>query len=69
MFRQEDTESTRFVIWFSSILRWVLGSIFIVLGCFYSGDGGLWALMLFGLAFIITGFIRPKRCLDDDCKM
>lgn len=69
MFRQEDTKSTRFVLWFSSILRWTLGLLFMGLGYMYFEEKSSWALILFGLVFFVTGFIRPKRCLDDDCKI
>lgn len=61
-----DTTSNKREIWFSRLLRWSLGLVFISGGIYYFHDGG-WPAILFGLAFIITGFFRPRRCLDDQC--
>jgi len=55
------------LIWFSRLLRWGLGIIFLVLGYLFSDDNSAWAFFLFGVVFIFTGFLKPKRCLDDKC--
>ena len=67
MFKENDTKDTRVAIWFSSILRWALGTLFIGLGLYYHADNSSWIIMLFGLVFIATGFFRPKRCIEDNC--
>jgi hypothetical protein len=65
---QEDNSDTRLVIWFSRILRWGLGGLFIWAGIHFDG---YWPAILFGAAFVITGFFRPKRCLEEgsDCSV
>jgi hypothetical protein len=68
MFKKNDTKDIRWVIWFSSALRWLLGLLFMVLGFVYRKEEGTWFLMIFGLVLIVTGFIRPRRCVDDGCK-
>jgi len=37
----------------------------------FRNDDSAWIVMLFGIVFIVTGFIRPKRCLEneDNCKV
>ena len=54
------------VFWFSRILRWVLGLLFIGAGILYINDGG-WPAILFGAAFLVSGFFRPRRCMDEGC--
>jgi hypothetical protein len=58
----------RKLVLFSSILRWVLGVIFLGVGIAYVKDGS-WPVMVFGVAFIVSGFFRPRRCLDDGCDL
>lgn len=62
------TMSDRKLVLFSSILRWVLGSVFLGVGIVYIRDGA-WPAILFGVAFIVSGFFRPRRCLDDGCDL
>jgi hypothetical protein len=62
---QQDTLETRRLIWFSRILRWTLGVLFTGAGVFFFRQGG-WPLLLFGGVFIVTGFLRPRRCLEED---
>lgn len=54
----------KMVIWFSKILRWSLGIVFIATGILYAGEGG-WPAILFGTLILITGFFKPKRCISD----
>jgi hypothetical protein len=56
------------LVLFSRILRWSLGIMFISAGIYYLKDGG-WPAIFFGLIMLITGFFRPRRCIDDSCDM
>lgn len=62
------TMSDRKLVLFSSMLRWVMGSVFLGVGIAYIRDGA-WPVILFGVAFIVSGFFRPRRCLDDGCDL
>lgn len=55
-------------VWFSRILRWVLGIIFIGAGIRYLNQEG-WPVLVFGIIIFITGFFRPRRCVDDQCNV
>jgi hypothetical protein len=66
--KKNDTKENKIAIWFSSILRWSLGLLFIFMGYIHSKEDGAWAIWGFGLIILITGFIRPKCCIDDNCK-
>ena len=50
------------------LLRWGFGVLFISIGIAYYNEGA-WAAILFGAIFLVTGFFRPKRCLQEDCKV
>jgi hypothetical protein len=56
------------IIWFSRILRWSLGSLFIWAGIHYFRDGA-WPALFFGSVLFITGWLRPRRCIDDQCDL
>lgn len=60
---------TTLVIWFSRILRWSLGMLLLLLGYTYAKDDYTWVLIVFGVLLVITGFLRPKRCLDNNCEI
>ncbi len=60
----KDSRETRQLVWFSRILRWVLGGGFIAVAIIYWKEGG-WPALLFGLLIFITGFFRPRRCVDE----
>lgn len=62
------TSSTKGVEWFSRLLRWGLGILFIIVGYIYFSDGG-WPAIIFGAAFFISGFFRPRRCIDGSCEL
>jgi hypothetical protein len=51
------------LIWFSRILRWALGVLFIVMGIRTGNDG---YAISFGAIILLTGFLRPRRCLEED---
>jgi hypothetical protein len=55
------------LVWLSRSLRWGIGTIFIVTGLVYFKEGG-WPALLFGGLMFITGFFRPRRCMDDQCE-
>ena len=50
---------------FSTAIRWFLGAVFTAVGILYYKEGG-WPAILFGAVMIITGFFRPRRCLDNE---
>lgn len=66
MFQSTDSRDTQIVIWFSSLLRWALGAAAIYFGYAFRTEGA-WPAMILGAILIITGFFRPKRCLEDGC--
>jgi hypothetical protein len=61
----KDDLTTRRLIWFSRLLRWSLGLLFVGAGIYYFKDGA-WPAIMLGAVLIITGFFRPKRCIDDE---
>lgn len=63
-----NTASSKNVEWFSSILRWGLGILFMFIGYIYWSEGG-WPAIVFGIAFFVSGFFRPKRCIDGSCEL
>jgi len=58
--------SERSIIWFNRILRWVLGGFFIAMGVLYASEGA-WPIIIIGGVLIATSFLRPRRCIDDEC--
>jgi hypothetical protein len=52
------------LIWVHRLLRWGLGVLFIGVGVIYWKEDA-WPAILFGSVMLVTGFFRPKRCLDD----
>lgn len=60
-----DDPATRRLVWFSRILRWSLGLLFIGAGIYYFKDGA-WPALLVGGVLLVTGFLRPRRCLDEN---
>ena len=63
-----DSKETTRLILFSRLLRWAFGILFISLGMVYYEEG-TWPAILFGTVFFMTGFFRPKRCLDEGCEI
>ncbi|HRP30582.1 MAG TPA: DUF2892 domain-containing protein [Agriterribacter sp.] len=63
-----NASSSKKVIWFSRLLRWALGVLFIAIGWMFFEDGG-WPALVFGAVFFVTGFFRPKRCIEDGCEL
>jgi hypothetical protein len=53
---------------FSRLLRWTLGAIFIGTGVYYFKDGA-WPAIVFGAVMFITGFFKPRRCIEDNCEV
>jgi hypothetical protein len=54
----------KMITWFSRLLRWSLGVIFIATGILHAKEGG-WPAILFGTLILITGFFKPKRCIGE----
>jgi len=67
--RKSDTKENKRAIWVSSIMRWSLGLLFIAMGFIHSKEEDAWVIQVFGLIILITGFIRPRCCIDDNCKI
>ena len=66
MIPEMNKKSDLGLVWFSRLLRWGLGIIFIGAGIAYYNEGA-WPALFFGSVLIITGFFRPRRCIDDQC--
>ncbi len=69
MIKENDSMQTKSIIWISSVLRWILGSSIACFGYLYRHEEKAWVAIVFGLLLIATGFIRPKRCIEDKCKI
>ena len=54
------------VIWIYRIIRVAFGILFTVVGIKYYNEGG-WPAILFGALFLVTAFLRPRRCMADNC--
>jgi hypothetical protein len=60
--------SEQSIIWLNRIIRWLLGGFFIAMGVIYAKEGA-WPIIIIGAVLIATSFLRPRRCLDDECSM
>jgi hypothetical protein len=66
MLQQKASSGINRVVWFSRILRWALGVVFITIGMLYlKTDTTAWAIIGFGAVLFITGFFKPRRCIED----
>ncbi len=55
------------IIWFNRALRWGLGGFFIVMGIRSEHD---WYTIAFGMVILLTGFLKPCRCImSDSCEV
>lgn len=61
---REHGKPDKIAVWFSRIIRWGFGMLFIGGGIYYYDQGG-WPAIIFGAVFFVTGFFRPKRCLEE----
>jgi hypothetical protein len=52
--------------WLSRIIRWAMAAGFFYLAWTYSD---LWFFYLFAGVAFITGFMVPKRCIEDSCNI
>lgn len=59
------TKKVNAQLWFHRLLRWCLGVLFIFIGIAY-GLEEAWPSILFGSVLLVTGFLRPRRCLEED---
>lgn len=53
-------------VWLHRIIRFGLGGAFIAVATQFEDT---WPLYIFGGVMVITGFIRPRRCIDDKCDL
>ncbi|MBC6490242.1 hypothetical protein ACFSQD_07965 [Flavihumibacter stibioxidans] len=53
-------------VWLHRIIRFGLGSVFIGVATQFDDA---WPLYIFGGVMFISGFIRPRRCIDDKCDL
>jgi hypothetical protein len=58
---------TRQIIFFHRILRWALGTVFILVGTSYWKQDG-WPVLVFGGIIFLTGFFTPRRCINNACE-
>jgi hypothetical protein len=63
---QKEILNTKALVWFSRSLRWALGIFLIWIG-FHFEDA--WPVKIFGAVVFATGFLRPRRCIDETCTM
>jgi hypothetical protein len=63
--KHTNDTSDKWVIGLSRYLRWGLGIGFFIFGIKTFSEGG-WAALLIGTVLIVTGFLRPKRCLNEN---
>ncbi|MCC6287930.1 MAG: hypothetical protein IT249_08595 [Chitinophagaceae bacterium] len=68
MLQMDNDKSIRLTIWVSRLIRWGLGGLCIAIGILYFNQDG-WPAIIFGAIMMITGFFRPKRCIDDSCNL
>lgn len=64
MEKTKDSGSVKAAIWLSRFLRWGFGLLFIWAGTL---DPSAWPAYILGGITFITGFFRPKRCLEETC--
>lgn len=64
----KDSKDIRLAIILHRLVRWGFGTMFTSIGIVYYKEGG-WAAILFGAIFLVTGFFRPKRCLQQGCEI
>jgi hypothetical protein len=55
-------------VWFHRIFRWSLGLLFLGAGIAFYRDGS-WPAIVFGGLLVLTGFFKPRRCVDDQCDL
>ncbi len=63
---KSDTRETKIVLWFNRAIRWSFGSALLYYGII-NHDESRWIGLVIGTVVVISGFIRPKRCLEDSC--
>ena len=63
---KSDTLDTKIVLWFNRLLRWFFGGALLYYGII-NHDESRWIGLIIGTVVAISGFIRPKRCLEDSC--
>lgn len=56
--------NNRWLIFASRMVRWAIGLAFI-----YFGDGwkGEWPALIVGVIFFVSGFLKPRGCVDGAC--
>lgn len=64
----KDSKDIKLAIVLHRLLRWGFGALFTSIGVVYYEEAG-WAPILFGSIFLITGFFRPKRCIQEGCEV
>jgi len=63
---KSDTRETKIVLWFNRLIRWSFGGALLFYGI-TNHDESRWIGLVIGTVVVISGFIRPKRCLEDSC--
>jgi len=65
---KNDSRDTKVILWINRVIRWGMGILFLTIGFIYK-DESRWFALAFGAVFIITGFFRPNRCLQENCSI
>lgn len=55
-------------LWFSRLVRWGFGTAFVLIGAKFIHDDG-WPALMIGVAFFISGFFKPRRCIEGECEL
>jgi hypothetical protein len=63
--KQLNSQRSTKLVWLQRLFRWGIGGLFITVGIIYFKDGG-WPAVIFGTVILITGFLRPRRCLNEE---
>ena len=63
---QNDSRNTKLLLWVNRTIRWGMGIAFLSIGMMIKEEGR-WFALVFGAALIISGFFRPRRCLEENC--
>ncbi len=62
---KSDSRDTKFVLWINRMIRWSFGGALLFYGII-NHDESRWIGLVIGSVAFISGFIRPKRCLEEN---
>ena len=62
---KHDNRETLIVLWINRVIRWSFGGLLLYYGII-NHDESRWIVLVIGSVAFISGFIRPKRCLEEN---